>query len=74
MGDGPVCRALSTVQAHTELFAGFEERNCLARDFHPDAGAWVTAGTGGAMLEPERPEIAQLDTIAPGQGGGDFLE
>src|SRR5262249_40638949 len=46
-----VCRALLAVQACTELFAGLEKRHCLARDVHADAGARVTAGTGGAILE-----------------------
>src|SRR4051812_46312007 len=62
------------VQALAHFLAGFEERNALLIDGHVGAGAWVTPGARGAMLDREGAEAAQLDAVTACESRYDLFE
>src|SRR5215468_7304891 len=71
---GMTSARLTLVQPLTHFLAGLEERHRLLVDRDMRAGARVAAGAGGAILDRERAEAAQLDPIAARHGGGDLAE
>ena len=66
--------AVVAVQPFAHFLAGLEKRHALLIDRHMRAGARIAAGAGGAMLDRECAEAAQLDPVAARKSGDDFIE
>src|SRR5689334_6969424 len=62
------------VHALPQFLSGLEEGNRFLLHRNRLAGARVASGAGVAMLDGERAESTQLDTLPTGEGVGDFLE
>src|SRR5688572_20324907 len=69
-----VGRLVVAVEALTHFLAGLEERHALLIDRHMGAGARIAPRAGRTMLDRERTETAQLDTVAARQGSDDLIE
>src|SRR5712692_1175803 len=63
-----------TIEALAHFLAGLEERHALLVDRYVRAGARVAAGARRPMLDRERAEAAQLDTVAARERVDDFAE
>jgi len=62
------------VKPLAHFLARLEERDALLIDRHMGAGTRIASGAGGAMLDRERAEAAQLDTVAARERSNDLIE
>jgi hypothetical protein len=67
-------RRLRPVEAFAHFLAGLEERHAFAVDRHMLARSRIAAGPGGAILDGESAESAQLHPVAAGERGDDLAE
>src|SRR5688572_8036792 len=64
----------AAVEALAHLLAGLEERHALLVDRDMRAGARIAAGTRRPVLDRERAEAAQLDTVTARERTDDLVE